>query len=58
MVYADDGTTTLYRQGVPYGRPFRKGSATFPQMRSSVIFGLRHVPPGGNKYLTVRIDKS
>lgn len=58
MVYTKDGTTTLYRDGKPYGKPFRKGAATFPRDRSSVIFGLRHLPPGGNRYLAVRIDKA
>ena len=58
MVYQPDGTTTLYRDGKPYGRPYRKGAATFPKNRSSVIFGLRHLPPGGNKYLHVSIDKA
>ena len=58
MVYQADGTTTLYRDGKPYGKPYRKGSATFPKNRSSVLFGLRHLPAGGNKFLTVRIDKA
>jgi hypothetical protein len=58
MVYDQDGTTTLYRDGKPYGKPYRKGAATFPKNQSSVIFGLRHLPPGGNKYLSVTIDKA
>ncbi|MBC8325986.1 MAG: DUF1588 domain-containing protein [Verrucomicrobia subdivision 3 bacterium] len=58
MVYQPDGTTRMYRNGKPYGQPFRRSSATFPKNRSSVIFGLRHLPPGGNKYLNVSIDKA
>ncbi len=58
MTYADDGTTTLYRDGKPYGKPFRKGAATFPKDQSSVLFGLRHLPPGGNRHLKVSIDKA
>ena len=58
MVYSKDGTTTLYRNGKPYGKPFRKGMATFPKGRTSILFGLRHVPAGGNKYLSVSIDKA
>jgi hypothetical protein len=58
MVYQEDGTTTLYRNGQPYGKPFRKGSATFPKNRTSVLFGLRHLPAGGNHFLSVRIDKA
>jgi hypothetical protein len=58
MVYQEDGTTTLYRNGLPYGKPYCKGSATFPKGQTSVIFGLRHLPPGGNKYLSVSLDKA
>ncbi len=58
MTYAEDGTTTLYRDGKPYGKPFRKGAATFPKDQSSVLFGLRHLPPGGNRHLKVSIDKA
>jgi hypothetical protein len=58
MVYTEDGTTTLYRNGIPYGKPYRKGSATFPANQTSVLFGLRHLPPGGNRYLSVSLDKA
>lgn len=58
MVYTADGTTTLYRNGTPYGKPFRKGSTTFPKDKSSILFGLRHLPPGGNKHLSVSVDRA
>ena len=58
MVYAEDGTTTLYRNGRPYGKPYQIPPAGFPRDQSSVIFGLRHLPPGGNKFLTVSIDRA
>ncbi len=58
MVYAEDGTTTLYRYGKPYGQPFRKGAAKFPKDNTSILFGLRHLPPGGNRYLTISVDKA
>ncbi|MDP7052495.1 MAG: DUF1592 domain-containing protein, partial [Verrucomicrobiota bacterium] len=58
ITYQPDGTTTMYRNGKPYGKPYRRNSATFPKNRTSVIFGLRHLPPGGNKYLNVTIDKA
>ncbi len=58
MVYLEDGTTLLYRDGKPYGKPFRKGAATFPKEQSSVLFGLRHLPAGGNRFLNVSIDKA
>ena len=58
MVYQADGTTLMYRNGKPYGKPFRKGRATFAKDRSFVLFGLRHLPAGGNRYLAVRIDQA
>jgi hypothetical protein len=58
MVYAEDGTTTLYRNGKPYGEPFRKALATFLQDQTSVIFGLRHLPAVGNRFLAVSLDKA
>ena len=58
MVYEEDGTTTLYRNGVIYGDSYKKGSTSFPKDKSSVLFGLRHLPAGGNKYMNVSIDKA
>ena len=58
MVYQEDGKTQLYRNGQPYGGPFNKGLATFPKDKTSVIFGLRHLPAGGNRYLSVSIDQA
>jgi hypothetical protein len=58
MVYDADGTTRLFRNGAPYGKPFQKDSAIFPKDTTSVLFGLRHIPPGGNKFLSVWIDKA
>ena len=58
MVYDEDGTTRLYRDGKPYGESFNKGRATFPKNETSILFGLRHLPPGGNKFLNVSIDRA
>ncbi|MDA1229850.1 MAG: DUF1588 domain-containing protein [Planctomycetota bacterium] len=58
MVYADDGTTTLYRNAQPYGKPYRREPAVFPKENTSVIFGLRHLPPMDNKHLSVSIDRA
>ncbi len=58
MVYEADGTTLLYRNGQPYGKPFNKGRAVFPKERSQVLFGLRHLPAGGNKFLHVSLDQA
>jgi hypothetical protein len=58
MTYAEDGTTTLYRNGQPYGKSFQKGAATFPKDLSFVLFGLRHLPPADGKMLNVSIDQA
>lgn len=58
MVYAEDGTTSLFRNGQAYGQSYGKGKATFPKEQSSVIFGLRHLPAGGNRFLSVTIDQA
>ena len=58
MVYKADGSTLLYRNGQPYGKPFKRGRAVFPKNRSRVIFGLRHLPAGGNRFLNVSIDRA
>jgi hypothetical protein len=58
VTYAENGTTTMYRNGEPYGKPYQKGKATFPKDKTSAIFGLRHTPPGGNKHLHVLIDRA
>jgi len=58
MTYEADGRIALYRNGEPYGKPYQKNLATFPQGKSSVLFGLRHTPKGGNKHLAVIIDKA
>jgi hypothetical protein len=58
ITYEENGTTTMYRNGLPYGKPYKKGKATFPKNKTSIIFGLRHLPPGGNKHLNVRIDSA
>ncbi len=58
MVYGQDGTKTLYRNGQRYGQPYQIGQATFPRDQTSVLFGLRHQPPGGNRFLSVSIDQA
>ena len=58
MVYKEDGTTALYRNGKPYGKPYKSRAATFPKNQTSILFGLRHLPAGGNKYLAVKIDRA
>ena len=58
MTYKPDGTISLYRNGELYGKPYKKSLATFPKGKTSVIFGLRHLPKGGGKHLVVSIDKA
>ena len=58
MTYQPNGTISLYRNGEAYGKPYKKALATFPKGKSSVIFGLRHLPKGGGKHLAVTIDKA
>lgn len=58
ITYGEEGTTTMYRNGQPYGQAYQKGKATFPAKETSVLFGLRHLPEGGNKYCNVLIDKA
>ncbi len=52
IVYQADGTITGYREGRPYGAPY-KGAALQPFRagEARVVFGVRHTPPGGNKML-------
>ena len=58
MVYEEDGTTSLYRNGKLYGEPYNKGSVTYPKDQSFVLFGLRHLPAGGNRYLSVLLKRA
>ncbi|MFT5131092.1 MAG: hypothetical protein ACI8W8_004727, partial [Rhodothermales bacterium] len=58
IVYQQDGTTTAYRNGQPYGNPYQKGSAVFPKDKWSVVFGARHLPAGGNRLISASIDKA
>lgn len=58
MVYEEDGTKTLYRNGHPYGQSYQKGQVTFPRDQTNVMFGLRHLPPGGDRFLYVSIDQA
>jgi hypothetical protein len=54
VTYADDGTITVYRQGIPYGKSYRveKPANFFKGGEFQVVFGLRHSPASPGKYLT------
>jgi hypothetical protein len=50
--YHPDGTITGYRNGVPYGKPYKaSGFQSFEANKSMLLFGLRHGPEGGGKHL-------
>jgi Protein of unknown function (DUF1553)/Protein of unknown function (DUF1549)/Planctomycete cytochrome C/Concanavalin A-like lectin/glucanases superfamily len=56
VVYQPDGKISVYREGKPYGRTFRKApAAVFEANKSQVLLGSRHGKPTGNKALTARI---
>ena len=59
IVYQTDGTITAYRNGKPYGKPYKSsGPVTFQSGNAQVVFGLRHAPPGGNKMLAGVIGRA
>ena len=56
ITYAAGGTITGYRDGAPYGTPYKADSPVrFQAGKAQVLFGLRHAPPGGNRLLSGRI---
>ena len=55
FVYRKDGTITAYRNGQPYGKPYKTGFQTFQANRAQILFGLRHSPPGGNKFFRGKV---
>ncbi len=59
MVYQADGTIIAYREGVPYGHPIRKAALQkYSAGDAEILFGLRHQPKGGNRFLSGRIHKA
>jgi hypothetical protein len=52
ITYGAGGTIAMYRNGRPYGKPYRSsGLLTLEARQAMLLFGLRHTPPGGNKHL-------
>jgi hypothetical protein len=52
ITYAVDGLVSAYRDGQPYGRPFRvEGPPTFEADASQVLLGLRHGAPQPDRLL-------
>ncbi len=56
ITYASDGTIRGFRNGSPYGEPYRKANpAHFKAGAAQILFGLRHGNPSGNRMLTGKI---
>lgn len=50
ITYATDGTITGYRNGIPYGKPYKNNLVTYDANNSEIVFGIRHgVEAGGNR---------
>ncbi|MCB1106181.1 MAG: hypothetical protein KDK74_15750, partial [Cephaloticoccus sp.] len=59
ITYAADGTVTGYRDGQPYGKPFRVAPlADYPAHEGQLLLGCRHGRGGGNRLLTGRIARA
>ncbi len=59
IVYRADGTIAAYRDGQPYGKPYRGGElVAYPAGDAQVLIGLRHSPPGGNRFFTAAIHRA
>ena len=59
IVYSGNGQITGYRNGTPYGTPYRPGDIqTFPELTTQIAFGMRHAPAGGNRMLKGRIERA
>ena len=59
LVYQSDGTIIGYRDGKPYGKPIKKsGLQNYAPNQSHVLFGLRHSPGSGNRFLKAKIFKA
>lgn len=55
ITYSADGRVTGYRQGQPYGQPYRTTVETFRAGETHLTFGLRHRPVAPGRLLTGQI---
>ena len=55
ITYQSDGTITGYRNGLPYGKSYRTGNASYPKRNSILSFGVRHLPADSRRALHGRI---
>jgi cytochrome c553 len=59
ITWSDDGTIRLFRDGAPYGQPYKSnGPVTFAAGESMVQFGCRHGQPSGNRLLAGTIHRA
>ncbi len=59
IVYQKDGTIIGYRNGIAYGQPIRKSPLlSYKANKTEILFGLRHKPPGGNRFLKAKIHRA
>ncbi len=57
VVYEADGTVRMYRDGQPYGEPYKSsGPVLFEAGKSRVVMALRHSPVGGGKLLDGMVE--
>ncbi len=56
IAYHEDGLIAGYRDGQPYGKPYKSnGPFEFVAGQAVIGFGIRHLPAGGNRMLAGRI---
>ena len=56
IAYHEDGLIAGYRDGQPYGKPYKSnGPIEFVAGKAVIGFGIRHLPAGGNRMLAGRI---
>ncbi len=59
FTYASDGTIRAYRDGVEYGHSITKSPLhRYQKDNTDILFGLRHQPPGGNRFLTAKLYRA
>lgn len=58
-VYQADQMVRLYRNGRPYGRPYKAVEVvTYDPGETFILFGIRHQPVGGNRMFAGEIERA
>lgn len=59
ITYESDGTITGYRNGIPYGKAYKKHLSAYAADTSEIIFGLRHgLAAGANRMFRGTISQA